>query len=119
MATNPVTETLYLLDQDVYRLGSATSPKLDKVRPVDLVTYERNGILMVRATGIGVSLGTKDYLHKLQFSGWLWKIPPSAVFPDGLFLQPDPSPNPRGTFFFAPFLICLWISIAACWGNLR
>jgi hypothetical protein len=45
MATNPATETLYLLDQDVYRLGSATSPKLDKVRPVDLVTYERNGIL--------------------------------------------------------------------------
>jgi hypothetical protein len=39
-----------------------------------MVTYDRNGILMVRATGIGVSLGTKDYLQKLQFSGWLWKF---------------------------------------------
>jgi len=61
-------------------------------RPVDFVTYDRNGILMVRANGIGISVGTKDYLHQLKFSGWLWKIPPSAAFPQGL--------------------ICLWISIA-------
>jgi hypothetical protein len=95
-------ETLYLYDQDIFRVGTSTSPKLDKVRPVDMVTYERNGILMVRATGVGVSLGTIDYLQKLQFSGWLWKIPPTAVFPQGLFLQPDLSPNKQGHFFLCP-----------------
>jgi hypothetical protein len=67
MASNPISEPLYLYDQDIFRVGTSTSPKLDKVRPVDMVTYDRNGILMVRATGIGVSLGTKDYLQKLQF----------------------------------------------------
>lgn len=95
-------ETIYLYDQDVFRVGTSASPKLDKVRPVDMVTYERNGILMVRATGIGVSLGTMDYLQRLRFSGWLWKIPARAVFPQGLFLQPDPSPNKQGHFFLCP-----------------
>ena len=69
---------------------------------------------MVRATGIGVSLGTMDYLQRLRFSGWLWKIPARAVFPQGLFLEPDPSPNKQGHFFFARFPICRWISTVAC-----
>jgi hypothetical protein len=39
---------LYLLDEDLYRLGNAASPKLHNARPgKDIETYGRDGILMV------------------------------------------------------------------------
>ncbi len=46
MATTPTAQYLYMLDEDLYRLGNATSPKLHNVRPDDVQTYDRNGILM-------------------------------------------------------------------------
>ena len=91
-----------MLDEDLYRLGNATSPKLDNVRPQDVDTYEHNGILIVRANGRGVSLGTQQYLEKLPLSGWLWKIPATVVMPQGLLLHPDPNPAKMGHFFLCP-----------------
>lgn len=55
MTTTPL-PYLYLIAEDLYRLGNAEKPRLDHVRPADVDTYDRNGILMIRATGLGVSL---------------------------------------------------------------
>jgi hypothetical protein len=67
-----------------------------------LQTYERNGILMVRATGEGISVSTEDYLRKVKLSGWLWKIPATTRMPSGLALNPDPDPRKRGHFLLCP-----------------
>ena len=93
---------LYLLDDDLYRLGNATSSRLDNVRSVDVDTYQQNGILMVRANGKGISVGTKEYLEKLHLSGWLWKIPTTTTLPADLLLNPDPNPAKQGHFFLCP-----------------
>jgi hypothetical protein len=93
---------VYLLDEDLYRLGNATSSRLDNVRSVDVNTFQQNGILMVRANGKGISVGTKEYLEKLQLSGWLWKIPTTTTIPADLLLNPDPDPTKQGHFFLCP-----------------
>jgi hypothetical protein len=93
---------LYLLDDDLYRLGNATSSRLDHVRSVDVDTYQQNGILMVRANGKGISVGTKEYLEKLHLSGWLWKIPTTTTLPAHLLLNPDLNPAKQGHFFLCP-----------------
>ena len=105
MTTAPPPQYLYMLDEDLYRLGNATSPKLDNVRPQDVDTYERNGILMVRANGKGISVGTLAYLKLLRISGWLWKIPATTLLPQGLLFYPDPTRSSSATSFFAPTLI--------------
>ena len=102
MTTAPPPQYLYTLDEDLYRLGNATSPKLDNVRPQDVDTYERNGILMVRANGKGMSVGTLAYLKLLRISGWLWKIPATTLLPQGLLFHPDPNPAKLGHFFLCP-----------------
>ncbi len=100
MATPP--QFLYLFAEDLYRLGNATSPKLNHVRPRDVDTYEINGILMVRANGKGISLFNLSELQRRQssLSGWIWKIPQRAVPPSGLALCPDPAT--AGHFFLCP-----------------
>jgi hypothetical protein len=62
--TNRVPQLLYMLDENLYRLGNATSPKINNVRPDDVSIYDRNGIAMVRANGFGVSLITEERLKK-------------------------------------------------------
>jgi hypothetical protein len=103
MATTATPQYLYLLDEDLYRLGNATSPKLHNARPDDVQTHDRNGILMVRATGEGVSLGTEEYLQQIKLKGWLWKIPTTTPMPSGPALHPDPRKS--GHFLLCPFLI--------------
>jgi hypothetical protein len=58
--TTRAPQLLYMLDEDLYRLGNSTSPKLNHVRPDDVTVYNRNGIAMVRADGSGVSLITES-----------------------------------------------------------
>ena len=53
---NTPLEHLYMLAEDLYRLGNASSPRLDNVRDRDVETYDRNGIMMVRSNGKGISL---------------------------------------------------------------
>jgi hypothetical protein len=101
MATS-IPQYLYLLDEDLYRLGNSTSPKLHNVRPDDVQTYERNGILMVRATGEGISVSTEDYLKQVKLRGWLWKIPATTPMPSGLALNPDRDPRKEGHFLLCP-----------------
>jgi len=101
MATAPP-QYLYLLAEDLYRLGNSKDPRLENVRPADVDIYERNGILMVRATGLGVSLSTLEYLQSLGMTGWVWKVPTSAALPTGLALRPDPNPRKQGHYFLCP-----------------
>jgi hypothetical protein len=58
--------------------ASATrpSPKLHNVPPGDVKTYERNGVVMVRADGFGISLGTEQRIERMNWhNAWLWKNP--------------------------------------------
>ena len=74
---------LYVVEADLYRIGTSESPKLDKLRTSDIDTYEQNGILMVRADGRGISLFTENELAKRRFTGWLWKLPHGTELPSG------------------------------------
>jgi hypothetical protein len=92
MAASAYPQFLYMLDEDLYRLGSATSPKLQNVRPDDVTTYEVNGVVMVRANGFGISLGTEQRIARMNWhNSWLWKIPANFPMPAGLALNPDPT----------------------------
>lgn len=99
-ATSP--QYLYLLDEDLYRLGNSSSPKLHNVRLKDVDTYEDNGILMVHANGKGISLFNLQELQRRESSltGWVWKIPQGTLPPPGLAVRPD-SASP-GHFFLCP-----------------
>lgn len=66
---------LYLTAVDLYRIGNSESPKLDRVRAVDIDTYDRNGIKMIKANEKGISLFTESDLTKTRFEGWAWKKP--------------------------------------------
>ncbi len=77
---------LYFSQDDLYRLGNAASSRLDHVRPKDVNTYERNGIEMVIADGIGISLYTELGVPTLK-GGWLWKLPRGLQLPNGLALH--------------------------------
>jgi hypothetical protein len=76
---------LYLSQADLFRLGNASTPKLDNVREVDVELFERNGIQMVRANGKGISLFTEAGIARLK-GGWLWKIPHGTPMPSGVAL---------------------------------
>lgn len=91
----PIPQYLYLLDEDLHRLGNATTSRLDNVRQnKDVDTYERNGVLMVVPNGKGISLVTEERLtvlqkRNLQKGSWVWKLPASFPMPSGLALHPD------------------------------
>ena len=93
MATNPAPAFLYMVDEDLYRLASASSPKLDNARPVkDIQTFDRNGIVMVRANGLGVSLLTLERIEREREEhkgSYLWKLPANYPMPTGLVLVAD------------------------------
>jgi hypothetical protein len=102
MATSAQPEYLYSFAEDLFRLGNATSPRLDHVRDTDVDTLERNGIQMVIANGKGISLFNLEELNrrKSRLNGWVWKIPQGTQPPSGLAIRPDP--KSPGHFFLCP-----------------
>ena len=64
--TVPGNEYLFMYADDLYRLGNSTDPRLNNVRVDDVLTYERNEIQMVRATGVGISLSNAAHLRKRE-----------------------------------------------------
>jgi hypothetical protein len=83
-------EDLFMAPEDLFRLGNATSPRLDNIRrPKDVDTTEINGILIVIANGKGISLSTKSRIEVTPMSGWVWKIPKGTSVPPGLKLLND------------------------------
>ena len=87
----PGIEYLYLAEEDLYRLGNATTPKLDHVRTEsskDVDTYLQNGLLIVRANGRGISLLTEAGAASRR-DAWLWIVPKNTPMPPGLALNHD------------------------------
>jgi hypothetical protein len=78
---------LYLSQEDLYRFGNSTSPRLDHLRAHDVDLYELDGIAHVRANGKGISLITER--EAASKPGWLWLIPRNTPMPSGLALNPD------------------------------
>jgi hypothetical protein len=111
MATS-IPQHLYLLDEDLHRLGDATTSKLDNVRmPKDVDTYERNGILSVVSNGRGISLATEERLRSMPGGSWVWKPPANFPIPPGLALNADKDRlqpgQPPNHYFYAHNLIRL------------
>lgn len=83
-------EDLFMVPEDLFRLGNATSPRLTNIRrPKDIDTVEVNGITVVISNGKGISLSTKGRLDKTPMSGWVWKISKGTQMPIGLKLLND------------------------------
>ena len=80
---------LYLAQDDLFRLGNASAPRLDHVRADDVDTFELKGVHMVVANGKGISLFDESGIARLR-GGWLWKIPQGTSRPEGLGLYNDP-----------------------------
>ena len=110
--TTQASQLLHMLDEDLYRLGNSTSPKLHNVRADDVNTYERNGIVMVVANGKGISLITEARLKRIEkvATGYVWKLPANLRCRPGWrsipiwppFSTPEACPS---TTFYAPYLI--------------
>ena len=77
--------SLYLSDEDLFRLGNANDPRLDHVREKkDAETYMADGILFVKANGRGISLFSENRIKGLK--GWHWMLKAGSSIPPGLVL---------------------------------
>ncbi|WP_308363946.1 MULTISPECIES: hypothetical protein [unclassified Microbulbifer] len=84
------TETLYLTQEDLYRIGNASSSKLADVRQGEVRIVEVGGIKTVVANDQGVSLYNKTGLDDAPLSGWVYEIKTGTALPPGLRLWKDP-----------------------------
>ncbi|OZG70344.1 hypothetical protein BTA51_26230 [Hahella sp. CCB-MM4] len=85
------TENLYIVKEELYRMGNATSPRLSKVRSKEITTIETNGIEIIVANGNGVSVFNREGLDRCPLVGWVWEISKGTPFPPGLKLVQDGS----------------------------
>jgi hypothetical protein len=69
---------------DLYRMGNATSPRMDKVRDQDVESYEKNGEIWVVEGSGGISTFAAQGLGK----NW-WKLDRGCSIPDELCLVND------------------------------
>lgn len=93
-------EKLYLVPEDLYRLGNATSPLLSRIRPGEIDLVEVDGIKMIIANGKGISLYNKVGLDLMPLKGWVWEISANTHLPFGLRLNKDD--NPEGHYTICP-----------------
>jgi hypothetical protein len=80
-------EALYLTQEDLYRVGNMTSPRLTNIRPKDLTVVLVNGIKMIVANGNGVSLYNMSGLQNSALTVWVWKINAGSALPTGLYCR--------------------------------
>ncbi len=91
----------YVLDVDLYRVGNAASPRLDFLRERDIDQFFANGIAMVRANGLGISIATLSWLKKRGLNGHVYLLEKGVtVIPGGLILAPAPAGS--GHYHIAP-----------------
>lgn len=93
-------ENLYLAPETLYRLGSATSPLLSRLRPDDIDIIEMNGIEIVLANHKGISLYNKEGLELIPLTGWVWEIAAQTNLPPDLRLVKDN--YPLGHYILSP-----------------
>lgn len=95
-------EALYIVQEDLFRVGNSTSPQMAKVRAGEITLIEVNGINVIVADGKGVSLYNKAGLEKSSLTGWVWELRAGVALPPDLYLRPDPDPNKAGHYFCCP-----------------
>jgi hypothetical protein len=94
-------DLLYLLVEDLFRLGNSTSPKLTNIRPRDVDCFKRDDeVLMIRANGKGISLFNQARMESSGLHGTIWMIPTGTQMPEGLGIYPDPTKP--GHFMICP-----------------
>lgn len=79
----------YILPEELFRLGNASTPKLTHVRARDVDVTNINGITVVIANGKGISVYDRSGIDQSPMSGWVWKFPPNTRVPVGLKLVGD------------------------------
>ncbi|MGH7676570.1 MAG: hypothetical protein ACREMV_14995 [Gemmatimonadales bacterium] len=85
-----VPQDFYVFPDDLYRLASASDPKLTRVRPkrdADLV--EQNGVVIVLANNRGISLYTRSGVIQERLTRWAWRIRKGTILPQRLKLHRD------------------------------
>lgn len=95
-------ETLYIVQEDLFRVGNSSSPQLSKIRAGEITLMEINGVKVIVADGKGVSLYNKAGLERSSLTGWVWEIRAGLSLPKGLYLNPDPDRNNPGHYFACP-----------------
>jgi hypothetical protein len=93
-------EKLYLVPEDLYRLGNSTSPLLTRLRPGEVDIIEVNGVKMIVANSKGISLYNQEGLNLLPLTGWVWEISAKTPLPFGLKLAKDD--RPQGHYTICP-----------------
>jgi len=79
----------YIVPEELFRLGNASSPKLSNVRSRDVNVREMNGIKVVVANGKGISVYDRSGINESPMTGWVWKFPANTNPPLGLKLVQD------------------------------
>lgn len=87
-------EDLYItnltaLEQDLYRIGNASSPSFGEQRAFkDLVVRDQGGIKMVVANGNGYSALNRITV-RMKLEKHIWKIRKGSALPEGIKLVKD------------------------------
>lgn len=79
----------FIVPEEVFRVGNATTPRLHMVRSSEVDVTEINRIKVIIANGRGVSLYTKEELAATTLTGWVWKFAARTPVPHGLKLVND------------------------------
>ena len=80
---------VFIVPGHLYRLGNATSPRLDHVRTGrDIATVKRDGVDWVVLDGKGISVFTAEGIARSPMLGWVWRVP-TAALPTGLRIIAD------------------------------
>ena len=78
----------FMVPEEIFRLGNASTSRLSNVRPRDVDTVQINGITMIVANGKGISVFDKTGINESPMTGWVWRFPPNTTPPVGLrFVQ--------------------------------
>ncbi len=70
---------------DLYRVGNAAGPRMDRVRPIDIAVVQQHGVDWVHPLSGGVS----TYEYRFRPAGAWWLIPRGTLFSDRLVVRND------------------------------
>ncbi|AVF74686.1 hypothetical protein AL539_13185 [Vibrio alginolyticus] len=80
---------IYILPEELFRIGNKETPKLSHVGSKDVDTMQLNGITVIIANGKGISVFDKTGINQSNMTGWVWRFPPNTRPPQGLKLVND------------------------------
>ncbi|KAB2114619.1 hypothetical protein [Vibrio alginolyticus] len=80
---------IYILPEELFRIGNKETPKLSHVRSKDVETMQLNGTTVIIANGKGISVFDKTGINQSNMTGWVWRFPPNTRPPQGLKLVND------------------------------